>query len=201
MALHAKMARSLRAHFRHVRSFYTHVPAFDNDWAFIACSDAVDVAAARSGADRRVRRARCAARTGSTTPRRTAGCSRCRSTCAASWQRTATSSRSRRRMNDASARCAGPRCTTPTWRSARGSCRSAGSRCRCSTRASSPSTTPCASAPGCSTSRTWRSSRCAGRTSATWADALTVNTRRDDEARTRRATTSSPTSAAARTTT
>ncbi len=45
MALHAKMARSLRAHFAHVRSFYTHVPAFDNDWAFIACSDAVDVAA------------------------------------------------------------------------------------------------------------------------------------------------------------
>jgi spermidine synthase len=46
MELHAKMARSLRAHFRHVRSFYTHVPAFDNDWAFIACSDAIDVAGA-----------------------------------------------------------------------------------------------------------------------------------------------------------
>jgi spermidine synthase len=45
MALHAKMARSLRAHFKHVRSFYTHVPAFDNDWAFIACSDEADVAA------------------------------------------------------------------------------------------------------------------------------------------------------------
>ncbi|BDE05347.1 polyamine aminopropyltransferase [Vulcanimicrobium alpinum] len=44
MALHAKMARSLRRHFRHVRSFYTHVPAFDNDWAFIACSDDVDAA-------------------------------------------------------------------------------------------------------------------------------------------------------------
>jgi spermidine synthase len=44
MALHAKMARSLRAYFRHVRSFYTHVPAFDNDWAFIACSDEADVA-------------------------------------------------------------------------------------------------------------------------------------------------------------
>jgi spermidine synthase len=43
MALHAKMARSLRAYFRHVRSFYTHVPAFDNDWAFLACSDDVDV--------------------------------------------------------------------------------------------------------------------------------------------------------------
>ena len=45
MALHAKMARSLRAHFAHVASFFTHVPAFDNDWAFIACSDAHDVAA------------------------------------------------------------------------------------------------------------------------------------------------------------
>ncbi|HEY0612982.1 MAG TPA: hypothetical protein VGC96_00010 [Candidatus Elarobacter sp.] len=44
MALHAKMARSLRGYFRHVRSFYTHVPAFDNDWAFLACSDEVDVA-------------------------------------------------------------------------------------------------------------------------------------------------------------
>jgi len=45
MALHAKMARSLRAHFRHVASFYTHVPAFDNDWAFLACSDDHDVGA------------------------------------------------------------------------------------------------------------------------------------------------------------
>ena len=45
MALHAKMARSLRKHYTHVRSFYTHVPAFDNDWAFLACSDALDVAA------------------------------------------------------------------------------------------------------------------------------------------------------------
>jgi len=43
-ALHAKMARSLRAHFTYVRSFFTHVPAFDADWAFLACSDAVDVA-------------------------------------------------------------------------------------------------------------------------------------------------------------
>lgn len=42
MSLHAKMARTLRNYYRHVRSFYTHVPAFDNDWAFIACSDAVD---------------------------------------------------------------------------------------------------------------------------------------------------------------
>jgi spermidine synthase len=45
MELHAKMARTLRGHYAHVRSFYTHVPAFDNDWAFLACSDAVDVAA------------------------------------------------------------------------------------------------------------------------------------------------------------
>ncbi|HEV2740102.1 MAG TPA: hypothetical protein VGU66_16095 [Candidatus Elarobacter sp.] len=44
MGLHAKMARSLRVYFRHVNSFYTHVPAFDNDWGFIACSDDVDVA-------------------------------------------------------------------------------------------------------------------------------------------------------------
>jgi spermidine synthase len=44
MALHAKMARSLRAHFRFVASYYTHVPAFDNDWAFIACSDGIDLA-------------------------------------------------------------------------------------------------------------------------------------------------------------
>ena len=48
MALHAKMARSLRRHFAHVRSFYAHVPAFDNDWAFLACSDAVDVGALSS---------------------------------------------------------------------------------------------------------------------------------------------------------
>ena len=45
MSLHAKMARTLRDYYRHVASFYTHVPAFDNDWAFIACSDSVDVAA------------------------------------------------------------------------------------------------------------------------------------------------------------
>jgi spermidine synthase len=45
MALHAKMARTLRRHYAHVRSFYAHVPAFDNDWAFLACSDAIDVAA------------------------------------------------------------------------------------------------------------------------------------------------------------
>ncbi len=45
MHLHAKMARTLRHYYKYVRSFYTHVPAFDNDWAFLACSDAVDVAA------------------------------------------------------------------------------------------------------------------------------------------------------------
>jgi spermidine synthase len=45
MALHAKMARTLRRHYTFVRSFYAHVPAFDNDWAFLACSDALDVAA------------------------------------------------------------------------------------------------------------------------------------------------------------
>src|SRR5579871_6486897 len=45
MSLHAKMARTLRSYYRFVVSFYTHVPAFDNDWAFIACSDRVDLAA------------------------------------------------------------------------------------------------------------------------------------------------------------
>jgi spermidine synthase len=44
MRLHTKMARTLRGYYRHVRSFYTHVPAFDNDWAFLACSDTLDVA-------------------------------------------------------------------------------------------------------------------------------------------------------------
>ena len=44
MSLHAKMARTLRAYYAHVASFYTHVPAFDNDWAFIACSDSVNLA-------------------------------------------------------------------------------------------------------------------------------------------------------------
>ncbi|MBV9277678.1 MAG: fused MFS/spermidine synthase [Candidatus Eremiobacteraeota bacterium] len=43
-ALHAKMARTLRKYYRHVVSFYTHVPAFDNDWSFLACSDVADVA-------------------------------------------------------------------------------------------------------------------------------------------------------------
>ncbi len=43
-ALHCKMARTLRRHYRHVVSFFTHVPAFDTDWAFLACSDRVDLA-------------------------------------------------------------------------------------------------------------------------------------------------------------
>jgi len=43
--LHAKMARTLRGFFQHVSSFSTHVPAFDTEWSFLACSDAVDVAA------------------------------------------------------------------------------------------------------------------------------------------------------------
>lgn len=49
MSVHAKMVRTLRKYYRFVRSFYAHVPAFDNDWAFIACSDAVDVATLPSG--------------------------------------------------------------------------------------------------------------------------------------------------------
>lgn len=44
-SLHCKMSRTLRRHYAHVASFFTHVPAFDTDWAFLACSDAVDVAA------------------------------------------------------------------------------------------------------------------------------------------------------------
>ena len=44
MSLHAKMARTLRSHYKHVTSFYSNVPAFDNDWAFIACSDRIDLA-------------------------------------------------------------------------------------------------------------------------------------------------------------
>ena len=49
MALHVKMARTLRAYYANVASFYTHVPAFDNDWAFIACSDRIDVASLDAG--------------------------------------------------------------------------------------------------------------------------------------------------------
>jgi spermidine synthase len=43
-ALHCKMARTLRRHYAHVVSFVTHVPAFDTEWAFLACSDGVDPA-------------------------------------------------------------------------------------------------------------------------------------------------------------
>jgi hypothetical protein len=38
------MARTLRRHYKHVASFFTHVPAFDTDWAYLACSDRVDLA-------------------------------------------------------------------------------------------------------------------------------------------------------------
>jgi spermidine synthase len=43
-ALHCKMARTLRRHYAHVVSFVTHVPAFDTEWAFLGCSDRVDLA-------------------------------------------------------------------------------------------------------------------------------------------------------------
>jgi spermidine synthase len=43
-SLHCKMARTLRRHYAHVASFVTHVPAFDTAWAFLACSDRVDLA-------------------------------------------------------------------------------------------------------------------------------------------------------------
>jgi spermidine synthase len=43
-ALHCKMSRTLRRHYAHVVSFVTHVPAFDTEWAFLACSDRVDLA-------------------------------------------------------------------------------------------------------------------------------------------------------------
>ncbi len=44
LGVHAKMARSLRRHYKHVVSFSHHVPAFDTDWAFLACSDRIDLA-------------------------------------------------------------------------------------------------------------------------------------------------------------
>ena len=50
LSLHAKMARTLRKYYKHVISYYTHVPAFDNDWAFIACSDALDLSQLGEGA-------------------------------------------------------------------------------------------------------------------------------------------------------
>jgi spermidine synthase len=49
LSLHAKMARTLRKYYKHVVSYYTHVPAFDNDWAFIACSDRADLARLEEG--------------------------------------------------------------------------------------------------------------------------------------------------------
>jgi len=45
LSLHCKMARTLRRHYAHVTSFFQYVPAFDTDWAFLACSDSVDLAA------------------------------------------------------------------------------------------------------------------------------------------------------------
>jgi spermidine synthase len=45
LSLHCKMARTLRRQYLHVASFCTHVPAFDTQWAFLACSDRADVAA------------------------------------------------------------------------------------------------------------------------------------------------------------
>ena len=49
LSLHAKMARTLRKYYKFVTSFYTHVPAFDNDWAFIACSDRLDLSRLDAG--------------------------------------------------------------------------------------------------------------------------------------------------------
>jgi spermidine synthase len=48
-ALHCKMARTLRRYYAHVVSFVTHVPAFDTEWAFLGCSDRVDLAALAAG--------------------------------------------------------------------------------------------------------------------------------------------------------
>jgi spermidine synthase len=42
-ALHCKMARTLERHYAHVVSFTTYIPAFDTEWAFLACSDRVDL--------------------------------------------------------------------------------------------------------------------------------------------------------------
>ena len=56
-ALHCKMARTLRRHYAHVVSFFTHVPAFDTDWAFLACSDRIDLARLDAERDRRLLRA------------------------------------------------------------------------------------------------------------------------------------------------
>ncbi len=45
ISTHAKIARTLRRYYANVASYLTHVPAFDNDWAFLACSDRVDLTA------------------------------------------------------------------------------------------------------------------------------------------------------------
>ena len=80
-------ARALRAR----ASFYTHVPAFDNDWAFIACSDGTTLR--RSNQRRSMRTSpSCAAKTISTMRKHTGGCSVCRSICAANLRSRATSS-------------------------------------------------------------------------------------------------------------
>ncbi len=50
LSLHCKMARTLRRQYAHVTSFFHHVPAFDTDWAFLACSDRIDLATLDSGA-------------------------------------------------------------------------------------------------------------------------------------------------------
>jgi spermidine synthase len=44
LSLHCMMARTLRRHYKHVTSFFHYVPAFDTDWAFLACSDRIDLA-------------------------------------------------------------------------------------------------------------------------------------------------------------
>ena len=43
LSLHCKMARTLQRHYRHVVSFSHYVPAFDTEWAFLACSDRSDL--------------------------------------------------------------------------------------------------------------------------------------------------------------
>ena len=44
LSVHCQMSRSLRQHYKYVTSFFQHVPAFDTDWAFLACSDRIDLA-------------------------------------------------------------------------------------------------------------------------------------------------------------
>jgi spermidine synthase len=47
--LHCKMARTLRRHYANVASFMTYVPAFDTQWAFLACSDRIDLSTLDGG--------------------------------------------------------------------------------------------------------------------------------------------------------